>query len=226
MDTIIMEEYSGNLLDGNNALTVTILNSIFKNLVLENSVPFIRIGGSNLGTSTFQHTLANVIFSNITVKNTLIVADRYQSSFDMQGITMENIQKDTTSPKEALDLAYSYNWYGGVCFLGANSVALSLQNSNFRNISSHCIGLESSSLQLRTSTFDNTGIISSSSYSQSESDDYNGVSWVIFDGGSNDLGAGYLLIIQENKFIGNTLYPTKGGVFFLEKKRTNILFRR
>jgi len=123
---------------------------------------------------------------------------------------MENIRKDANSSDiEALDLAYSDNWYGGICFLGANSVSVTIIDSVFRNISSHCIGLESSALILSTSIFNNTGIVSSS-YSQSDND-YNGVSWIIIDGGTNDVGSGFLIGITENQFIGNTLYPSKGG---------------
>ena len=188
----------------------SITNSAFQNLALTSSIPFIRVAGTSLAT-LYTHYLTNILFYNVTVKNSLIEMERYQSSILATNLTMENIEKSRTSAETTLDVEYDDTWYGGICFLGRNSVSLDLKVSSFKNISSHCLGLVSSSLKITESIFNNTGVESLYSQAESSVTDYTGVSWIIFYGGTQDVGSGFLIKFDTCQFIGNTFYPSKGG---------------
>ena len=214
-ENLTMSEYPHNFLSASSPFSVSVLDSTFKDCLVQDSLPFIQISGTNNVYFGPGYHIKNTIFSNMTVKNSLIIMEKDQITGLLDTVTMTNIKKQTIdlASMTSTDVEYQSQWFGGVCFLARGDISVTFQNSNFTNIYSHCLGFTSSALTVTSCLFDNSGITDvDSSIPDDDGDSYSGVSWINFDQGTSKIWPGLSVVITSSTFNENKLYPNRGGV--------------
>jgi len=183
-------------------------SSRFYNLDLSQSTPFIKF--SKLVEVASDGVLfQDILFQNVQVKHSLFLLEKtFSIAVQLLNITMRNLTLKPIVKKSSLDLEYENEWVGGVCLLGRDS-RLTLKDSLFENIYSHCLGLKSTIVNFYNNTFTNAGLenqpmkITDGSISERS-----GVSWLSLQ--SPDTYS--VSSVISCKFIENKIIPKYGGV--------------
>lgn len=211
-NNITVSEYSGNFIEANSPGTITFTSSKFEDLDLDSSTPFINI--DLLGSSSSFHSIKNISFQNVSVKNSLIMLNDETdggSKVLLENITMTNIIKKIIINKSQEDLQYELKGIVGICIV-SNRMTINITGSAFRNIDSHCIQVIMSESYFYYNTFDNSELIETSSISLTSTiDSSQGVTWIIRNCSVRSVFT-TVFVFLSNRFIENKLLTKYGGV--------------
>jgi len=207
VENLIFKDYNGNFLRADDPYLIVIIASTFRDLNIDQSSPFIHITGKTLSYS-YIHYIENTIFQDINLQASLFLVDKAISTIHLSGVNMTNINKIVV-PERSLPEDFSR----AICFVASQDISVTIEKSNFINIASNCIFLDSSALVLTENIFNNTALDL-----PSESQDSQGISWVSFHDGTNNINPGFLVSITENQFIENKMPPLKGGALKITGK--------
>jgi len=131
-------------------------------------------------------------------------------------VSISNVMLDESANAITYEL---YNrrieWPGGVCCLANQNSTLQITSSSFVNISSHCLGFNSSRLSIKDTIFDNSQLYHENSVLNhqlaNELDEYSGATWINLQGISETFEDGNQIVLVGNKFIRNQRVPLYGG---------------
>lgn len=186
----------------------------FQNLKLKDPTPFIQISLRGTASISDNYQLSLITFENISTKATLFSC-KMCTKVAIDTLTMNNITK--IYDKEIVeDTNNDSEWPDSICIKISNSLSITMKNSMFNNVSSHCLGLESvAAATLEKVVFNNTNLQYLSVQQADDSlGDSSGVSWVLINNKEGFESIKGDFIINQNKFIENTIYPQYGGVSF------------
>ena len=188
-----------------------VTNTTFQNIATNSIMKFTGVYPSQ-GLVLFRGSS----FLNISIHHSLIEIGSDGVQLSIINTIMQNISKNVVA--KADDIVYNTQYTGGLCCLATEDVLVTVNNSRFINIGSHCFGLTQSVLSIEHSIFDNTGLeyteTDLSLASVGSLTVNSGNSWINVQDTSSLITGASLLKLGYNRFLNNKMRPLYGGVIF------------
>ena len=198
IQNLTFSSYNGNFLYAQDPSYISVNSSFFRDIRLTSPAPFIHITGTKLQT-TFPYIINDTRFLDFYLQSSLILVDKSMTSIVLEKVHLSKVFQENRG--------YSK----GICLTAENEVAVSIEKSIFTGINSTCLDLDSSTLILKGSFFDNSW----ASGLEKQALGWKGINWINFNGGTNSIGSGSLVKILSNSFVENKFAPKNGGVIIL-----------
>lgn len=150
------------------------------------------------------------------VRHSMILIDGKRTELLLINVTMSDIKEVVPSVLTTNDMRYLTEWPGGLCVLARTKVSVKISYSNFTKISSHCLGLKETALEVISSIFDNTELevpfTNKFSLVEDNLDDNSGITWINIQDPPTIFPDKQKITIAFNKFIENKKVSKYGGV--------------